>query len=733
MSEDITFMSNGTETINHALFGLADVLAPKNSVSGQSLPRIITQQSEHVAVLETVRALEQQGRVHATYLPVGPDGVVCLDDLKSNLPSGGNEAIVLSIMHSNNETGALQPIKELAACVRTWTKESDGRRSYVHCDASQSLGKLHVDVNDLGVDLLTIAGHKLYAPKGIGALYARKTVPALPQYIHGAGQEMGRRASTENVIQVVGLGKACEIAKRDLEKNEAHMRRMRDRLHAGIDRELKQLRGVDTTSALVRVNGPTEARLPNTLSLSFRKVEANTLLSLIGDEVAASAGAACHSDSVQMSHVLTAMAVTEDWGMGTVRLTVGKGSEAEEMDRAASVIARGVSELLPQDVSLGDMQIQPAGEASGPVKLTRYTHGMGCACKLRPQALEQVLRNLQAAMGPVDPEKAKKVLVGLSENNDDACVYQITDELAIVATTDFFTPVVDDPETFGKIAAANALSDIYAMGAKPLFALNIVGFPSHRLQMSVLEDILKGGQAKCTEAGIQILGGHSVDDTEPKYGLAVIGVVHPKRFWRNNSLRQGDVLVLTKPLGTGILSTALKRGAVSKEAIRALEESMTSLNKNAAECAAEFGDAISGVTDVTGFGFLGHLREMLTVDAGEDPTSGIAVVVWASAVPVLPQVDELSSLGEAFMPGGSVQNLKMVEAKSVTFADAVQTSRRFVLADAQSSGGLLLGVRRNQADALLSRLRACSGCEGSAIVGETVALEIGSPIVRVVP
>lgn len=734
LPEEITFMSNGTETINHALFGLAHALRPQQP--GGPLPHVITQTSEHVAVLETVRALERQGLAKVTYLPVGSDGLVRPEALTEALAASDGAAVVVSIMHSNNETGALQPIKDLAARGKDWASAATGRRLLFHCDASQSLGRVAVNVSDLGIDLLTVAGHKIHAPKGVGALYARKgTVPAMPQYLHGAGQEAGRRASTENVIQVVALGKACEIALRDLTYNSSHMRSMRDRLHEGIERELKKRREGTAVERLMRLNGPQEARLPNTLSLSFRRVEANTLLSLIGDEVAASAGAACHSDEVQMSHVLEAMGVSEEWGMGTVRLTVGKASSPEEMDRAAEIVARGVAELAPRDEAApdpgnGDGIQEP--DHPGVVKLTRYTHGMGCACKLRPQALEAVLQNLRAAMGPVDPENAKNILVGSGPSNDDACAYQISEELAIVATLDFFTPVVDDPETFGRIAAANALSDVYAMGARPLFALNIVGFPSHRLPMSVLTDILKGGQAKCAEAGIQVLGGHSVDDTEPKYGLAVIGAVHPKKIWRNNAMLAGDVLVLTKPIGTGVLSTALKRGQVLPATQVALHDCMARLNRNAAEAAMLFASSVGGVTDVTGFGFLGHLNEMLTRDVGDTRTP-LAAKVQASSVPLLPQALELASQGEAFVPGGSLQNLKMAKDKGVVFDEAVPAGRRSLLADAQTSGGLLISVRAAEASNLLAELLQREGCEASAIVGEVHERLLGLPLVHVVP
>ncbi|MEE4176153.1 MAG: selenide, water dikinase SelD, partial [Bacteroides sp.] len=188
----------------------------------------------------------------------------------------------------------------------------------------------------------------------------------------------------------------------------------------------------------------------------------------------------------------------------------------------------------------------------GPIQLTHFTHGLGCACKIRPQYLEKVLQDMPQILDP-------RVLVGTS-TSDDAAVYKITDDIAIVQTVDFFTPIVDDPYAFGAIAAANALSDIYAMGARPLFALNIVGFPSNRLPMQVLKDILKGASDKATEAGIPILGGHTVEDNEPKFGMVVTGQVHPKRILTNSGAKPGDVLILTKPIGTGIISTAVKRG-----------------------------------------------------------------------------------------------------------------------------------------------------------------------------
>jgi cysteine desulfurase len=234
-------------------------------------------------------------------------------------------------MHASNEVGTIQPIAALAEIAHR-------AGALVHTDTAQSLGKIAVQVDELGVDLLSIAGHKLYAPKGIGALYVRRGTE-LALFMHGAGQEAGRRPGTENVLEIVGLGKACELAQRDLEKNAAHFRQMRDRLHQVLLDELGE--------ESVRLNGHPEQRLPNTLSLSFRRVEANTLLAEIGVSVAASAGAACHTGKVDVSAVLQAMQVPTEWAMGTVRFSVGRGTTGDEIDRATVIVAQAVRHLRP--------------------------------------------------------------------------------------------------------------------------------------------------------------------------------------------------------------------------------------------------------------------------------------------------------------------------------------------------------------------------------------------------
>jgi cysteine desulfurase len=313
---EVVFTSGGTEANNWAIIGTAHAMRDRGR-------HIVTSAFEHPAVLNVCAFLKKQG-FEVTPLPVGAHGVVQVADVEAALRP---DTILLTLMHANNEVGTLQPIAEIAALARV-------RGIRVHTDAAQSAGKIAVDVEALGVDMLSLAGHKLYAPKGVGALYIRKGV-TLETFMHGAGQESCRRAGTENILEIVGLGKACEIAARDLEKNRRHLQAMRDRLHAAITAGVRE----------VRLNGHPDQMLPNTLSLSFRNLEANRLLEAIGLKVAASAGAACHADSVEISHVLTAMGVPVEWAKGTLRLTTGRMTTAQEIDRAAQVIVEAVAAL----------------------------------------------------------------------------------------------------------------------------------------------------------------------------------------------------------------------------------------------------------------------------------------------------------------------------------------------------------------------------------------------------
>ncbi len=271
------------------------------------------------------------------------------------------------------------------------------------------------------------------------------------------------------------------------------------------------------------------------------------------------------------------------------------------------------------------------------------------------------------------------VVVGF-DGADDAAAVRLDDGKIIIQSVDFFTPIVDDPYQFGQIAAANALSDIYAMGGKPLFALNIVGFPINDLPKSVLTEILQGGADKAAEAGIPIVGGHSVDDKEPKYGLVITGEVDESNMWRNSGAQVGDVLVLTKPLGTGVIATAIKKGVASNESISAAIKTMSTLNKGAAD--ALHGLNVHAVTDVTGFGLLGHLKEMCQ-------GSGVSAEINFSDLEFLPHVRDLAESG--IMAGGTRRNLDYVK-KYVEFDSALSELDQLLAADAQTSGGLLISI-----------------------------------------
>lgn len=653
-SDEVIFTSGGSEANNNAIKGVAEAHKTRGN-------HLVTSAVEHPAVREPCAYLAARG-FRVTVVPVDEYGRVDPADVARAMTPG---TLLVSIMHANNEVGTLQPIAEIAEIAHAGG-------ALLHVDAAQSVGKVPVDVGELGADLLSVAGHKFYAPKGIGALYVRRGV-TLARLVHGADHEFGRRAGTENVLEIVGLGEAAALAAGGLESDGEHLRAMRDRLYGA-------LRAVFAPEVM-RLNGHPDDRLPNTLSVSFRGVEANTLLSEIGDRVAASAGAACHAEEITVSPVLEAMGVPVEYAMGTVRLTVGMPTTEDEIDAAVAVIIPAVRRLLPG----GEAAPLVVGDGAS-VRLTQYTHGLGCACKLRPQALERVL-------GAVPPAfRAPEVMIG-GETADDAAVYRLNGQ-ALVQTVDFFTPIVDDPYDFGAIAAANALSDIYAMGARPLFALNVVGFPSNRLPLGVLEQILRGAQDKAAEAEVSVIGGHTVDDTEPKFGMAVTGVVAPEGVITNAGAGPGDALVLTKPLGLGVITTALKRGLLDEATLREATALMAALNRGAAEAMVAAG--ASACTDVTGFGLLGHLREMA---AG----AGLDAELWARAVPVLDVAWELAAGG--VISGGTQNNLSYV-APYVEWADAIGEIERLLLADAQTSGGLLIAIAPDRLDDLLARLAA---------------------------
>jgi len=348
------------------------------------------------------------------------------------------------------------------------------------------------------------------------------------------------------------------------------------------------------------------------------------------------------------------------------------------------------------------MQDAPLQEATAKdaVRLTSLAHGGGCGCKLAPGVLAEILARMPPTAAFAD------LLVG-TETSDDAAVWKLNDQQALVATTDFFMPVVDDPFDFGRIAAANALSDVYAMGASPIFALAIVGMPVDRLPVETIRGVLAGGAAVCAEAGIPVAGGHSIDSVEPIYGLVALGLVHPDRVMTNRGARAGDRLILTKALGVGVLSAAFKQDRLAPEGYTALVASTTRLNTLGTELAGIAG--VNAVTDVTGFGLLGHALEM-------SRAAGLGVEIDAAAPALLAGVEDLLRAG--VRTGASTRNWASYGAQ-VRTDDALADWRRDLLTDPQTSGGLLIAVAEAQAEAVLA-LAHDRGFAASRIVGRVV-------------
>jgi selenide,water dikinase len=347
--------------------------------------------------------------------------------------------------------------------------------------------------------------------------------------------------------------------------------------------------------------------------------------------------------------------------------------------------------------------------------LTTTAKAAGCAAKLSPSVLESVLKRLPAQKDP-------NVIVGF-DTSDDAAVYRLTDAMALVQTVDFFTPIVDDPDLFGQVAAANSLSDVYAMGGRPISALTIVAFPASA-SADILEQILRGGLVKMTEANCTVVGGHSIRDDELKFGYAVTGLIDPAHVWKNIGARPGDILLLTKPLGTGVISTALKQGSAAESWVTASTASMTRLNRDAADALHEIDDAakknrpVHAVTDVTGFALLGHAREMAI-------GSGVSMRIDHSRVAYLPGAIEAARGG--FFSGGLKNNRDFLDG-CVGFLDGVPEESRQLLFDPQTSGGLLAAVAPEAAEAAQAALEGRG--ISAQLIGEVVAKR--SPLIEIV-
>jgi selenide, water dikinase len=340
------------------------------------------------------------------------------------------------------------------------------------------------------------------------------------------------------------------------------------------------------------------------------------------------------------------------------------------------------------------------------LRLTSFSHGGGCGCKIAPGVLSEILKNA----GGIVP---KELLVGI-ETADDAAVYKLNDQQALIATTDFFMPIVDDPFDFGRIAATNAISDVYAMGGKPILALALVAMPIDKLPLDVIRRIIEGGESVCTAAGIPIAGGHTIDSVEPIYGLVVLGIVHPDKVKKNSSARAGDVLVLGKPLGVGVYSAALKKEKLDAEGYRQMIASTTKLNTPGVKLAEL--DGVHALTDVTGFGLLGHLLEICR---GAKVTAEMKV----SDVPMLPGVEALAEKG--FVTGASGRNWAGY-GKDVAL-EGVRDVHKHLLTDPQTSGGLLVACAPEAVESVLAVFKA-EGFERAAPIGKLVA---GVPKVRV--
>jgi selenide,water dikinase len=340
--------------------------------------------------------------------------------------------------------------------------------------------------------------------------------------------------------------------------------------------------------------------------------------------------------------------------------------------------------------------------------LTSLAHGGGCGCKLAPSVLQNLLAD-QPLIAPY-----RQLLVG-TETGDDAAVWQLDDGTCVIATTDFFTPVVDDPFDFGRIAATNAISDVYAMGGKPIFALAILGIPVDKIALETVREILKGGSSVCTAAGIPVAGGHSIDVPEPIYGLAVIGICKTDEVRRNSGAKAGDALILTKALGVGVYSAAIKKNALSPEGYSEMVATTTLLNKVGSELAKD--SAVHAITDVTGFGLLGHGLEMAR-------GSKLTVVIRPDALPLLTQAAALTQQG--FVTGASIRNWASYGAE-VKLPAGLPEWQRHLLTDPQTSGGLLVSCAPERADAILQTITA-AGYPAARLIGH---VEQGAPEVRV--
>lgn len=707
-SNEIIITSGASESNNLADKGIINYYFHNNK--NPEKISVISSTIEHPSVIEIFPYLKSiyKNNLELILIPCDSKGIIDLEVFKNKMQKNTK---LISIMLANNETGCVQPIKEICEYAKKINPEC-----IVHTDASQALGKIPVDVKNLGVDLLTVAGHKIYGPKGIGALYIKNGVEKkMEKILHGASHENNMRAGTENVLEIVGLGQACELISRDLMKRMRQFLITRNIIYKKISEKIPKenfvLQGpeIDINIDIAKLSDEQlldlvkkERRLTNTLYISFPGIEANLILDKLSDKIACSAGAACHSEGVNMSHVLQAMKVNPQVAMGTLRISTGVLTTEKEAEEGGKYIAEVVEQLMPKNkVEDNNLlkYVKEDEEAINNCRLTKNTHGMGCGCKISPKLLQEVLSSLPTQKSMLND---KNILVD-NRSFDDASVYDLTSynkenqELTLVSTLDFFTPICDNPYDFGSISCSNALSDIYAMGAKPINALSIVAFPVTLMPKIILKEILRGAQDKADEAGCPILGGHSIDDNEPKFGLSVNGLVDKKNIWKNNTVKEDDYIIMTKKLGTGIIMTSLKKDMVNKDekCVKDAIENMKFLNKYHCELVINNNIKIDACTDITGFGLLGHLSECLS---GEDNKNLYAEINYNKITFISEKINELAEMGMS--PGGAKSNLAYVEGK-VIYDKNMTENEKLLINDPQTSGGLLMFMKEEEKNKMI--------------------------------
>lgn len=638
-------------------------------------------QIEHPSVMEVFKYLEKNysDRLNVHYLPVTKEGIIDLSIFKSLISP---LTAFISIMHANNETGVLQPITEMFEISKNINKDI-----IFHTDAAQSIGKVEVNVQKLGIHLLSVCSHKFYGPKGIGALYIKKGYEEkLEKIIHGANHERNLRAGTENVLEIVGLGVASELAAIELEERIIHFKKTRNLIYKKL---ISQLDNVVLHGPAINLHdeNQNELRLSNTLFISFPGLEANLILDLVSEKIACSAGAACHSDEVKMSHVLEAMKVPKNIAMGTIRISTGLKLTIDEANDAADFLIQIVKKLSKSN---NDDQKNLFGDDDEVCKLTRTTHGLGCGCKISPKVLNTLLQSLPSQKSVMNN---KNIMVG-NETGDDCCVYKLDEKTAIIKTLDFLTPICDNAKDYGAIACANAISDIYAMGGNPILALNIVCFPIKILPTHILTEIMLGAQEKAEEANVPILGGHSIEDNEPKFGMSVTGLGHPNFIWKNSTAKDGDFILLTKKIGVGVMMTALKKQLINYEDDNCQEviNSMKRLNKYHCEILRKMEDEkdniVNACTDVTGFGVLGHLKECLE-------GSKLSAIINYESIEFFNNAKEFIEMD--IIPGGTLNNYNFTKDICI-FDQTLSYSEKLLINDAQTSGGLLIFIPKKYID-----------------------------------